>query len=210
MQLGKDECGNLNTFSYDESACCEGIIDYIIRAEQPFNMMETGDSSKTIQTLINPQFKCWSGNTVKRDIMKKFQTERENLKQYFTNFEGKICLTSDIWTSLMHRGFLCITAHYIDSEWMLNKRIISFKTINTLHNGKNIATLINDEIIDLGIRDKIFTITLDNASNNDVAIQRLKRFWQIKDDHAKLFHVRCCAHILNLIVKDGLKQVDSN
>ena len=74
----------------------------------------------------------------------------------------------------MHRGFLRITVHYIDSEWMLNKRIILFKTINTPHNGKNIATLINDEIIYLVIRDKIFTITLDNASNNDVAIQRLK------------------------------------
>ena len=92
---------------------------------------------------------------------------------------------------------------------MLNKRIISFKTINTPHSGKNIATLINYEIIDLGIRDKMFTITLDNASNNDVAIQRLKRFWQIKEDRAKLFYVRYCAHILNLIVKDGLKQVDS-
>ena len=78
---------------------------------------------------------------------------------------------------------------------MLNKRIILFKIINTPHNGKNIATLINDEITDLGIRDKIFTITLDNASNNDVAIQRLKRFWQIKDDYAKLFYVRCFAHI---------------
>ena len=53
---------------------------------------------------------------------------------------------------------------------MLNKRIISFKTINTPHNGKNIGTLINDEIIDIGIRDKIFTITLDNASNNDAAL----------------------------------------
>ena len=60
---------------------------------------------------------------------------------------------------------------------MLNKIIILFKTINTPHSGKNIATLINDEIIDLGIRNKIFAIPLDNASNNDVAIQRLKRFW---------------------------------
>ena len=77
----------------------------------------------------------------------------------------------------MHRGFfLCITTHYIDSECILNKRIISFKTINTPHNGKNIATLINDEIIDLGIHDKIFTITLDNAYNNYATIQRLKRF----------------------------------
>ena len=114
--------------------------------------------------------------------MKKFQTERESFKKYFANFEGKFCLTSDIWTSLMHRGFLCITTHYIDSEWMLNKRIISFKTINTPHSGKNIATLINDEIIDLGICDKIFTITLDNAYNNDAAIQILKIFWQIKED----------------------------
>ena len=61
--------------------------------------------------------------------------------------------------------------------------------------------------MDLGIRVTIFTITLDNASNNDAAVHRLKRFWQIKNDHSKLFHVRCCAHILNLIVKDGLKQL---
>ena len=57
MQLGKDEYGNLKTFSYDESSCREGMNDYIIRAEQPSNMMKTHDYSKTIQTLINPQFK---------------------------------------------------------------------------------------------------------------------------------------------------------
>ena len=57
------------------------MIDYIIRAEQPFNMMETHEYSKTIQTLINPQFKGWSENTVKRSFMKKFQIERENLKK---------------------------------------------------------------------------------------------------------------------------------
>ena len=111
MQLRKDECGNLKKNSYNESLCCERMIDYIIRAKQPFNMMETQEYSEVIQTLINLQFKGWSGNTVKRCIMKKFQTERENFKKYFTNFEGKICLTSNIWTSLMHRGFLYIIVH---------------------------------------------------------------------------------------------------
>ena len=161
------------------------MIDYIIRVEQHFNMMETHDYLETIQTLINPQFKGWSENTIKICIMKKFQTKRENFKKYFTNFEGKFCLTSYIWTFLMHRSVLYIITHYIDSEWKLNKRIIAFKIINTLR--KNIATLINYEIIDLGIRDKIFTITLDNVSNNDATIQRLKRFWQIKEDHANYF-----------------------
>ena len=74
MRLGKDECGNLNAFSYDEFACREGMIDYIIRAEQPFNMMRTDDYSETIQTLINHQFNGWSENTVKIYIMKKFKT----------------------------------------------------------------------------------------------------------------------------------------
>ena len=53
------------------------MIDYIIRAEQPFNMMETHDFAGTIQQGINPQFKGWYGNTVKRDIMKKIYTQKE-------------------------------------------------------------------------------------------------------------------------------------
>ena len=61
MQLDKDECGNLNFFSYDEFSCRERMIDYIIIAEQPFNIMETHEYSETIQTLINPQFKGWAG-----------------------------------------------------------------------------------------------------------------------------------------------------
>ena len=86
MQLGKDECGNLKTFSYDESACRKGMVDYIIRAKQPFNMMETYDYSEIIQILINPQFKGWSGNTVKRDIMKKISNRTRKFKTIFCKF----------------------------------------------------------------------------------------------------------------------------
>ena len=38
----------LKKSSYDESSCREGMIDYIIRAKQPLNMMETHEYSESI------------------------------------------------------------------------------------------------------------------------------------------------------------------
>lgn len=65
---------------------------------------------------------------------------------------------------------------------------------------------------DWGIEHKVFTITVDNASNNDVAIriakQTFSRSRKLPLD-GKLFHVRCTAHILNLVVQDGLSEIKS-
>ena len=62
------------------------MIDYIIRAEQSFNMMETHENLETIQTLINPQFKGWSGNIVKKGIMKKISNIKRKFKKIFCKF----------------------------------------------------------------------------------------------------------------------------
>ncbi|KAF7148660.1 hypothetical protein RHSIM_Rhsim03G0100100 [Rhododendron simsii] len=73
--------------------------------------------------------------------------------------------------------------------------------------GETIGKKIKSLLLDWNI-DGIFTLTGDNASSNDTAIKFLKR--KTKDwkrtilDHDYL-HVRCCAHILNLIVVEGLK-----
>ncbi|KAF9598335.1 hypothetical protein IFM89_026863 [Coptis chinensis] len=61
------------------------------------------------------------------------------------------------------------------------------------------------------ISDKIGTLTLDNASNNDVCVSRLKDQLFGHDMLSReLFHLRCNAHITNLLVKDGLKHVESS
>lgn len=53
----------------------------------------------------------------------------------------------------------------------------------------------------------MFSITLDNASSNDCMADLLKSEMDLFSDGV-YFHVRCCAHIINLIVQDGLKEVD--
>ena len=54
------------------------------------------------------------------------------------------------------------------------------------------------------------TITVDNASSNDTAIAYLKtrvKTWGTSVLNGEYLHVRCIAHIMNLVVNDGLKLV---
>ena len=56
----------------------------------------------------------------------------------------------------------------------------------------------------------MFSITLDNDSTNDTFVDFLKLQLNVRKSllkDGKFFHLRCCAHILNLIVQDGLKEV---
>lgn len=58
---------------------------------------------------------------------------------------------------------------------------------------------------------KYFAITVDNASINDTAVDYLKTKLVKWNDRCilegKWTHVRCMAHIMNLVVQDGLKDV---
>ncbi|KAL5758789.1 hypothetical protein ACOSP7_021400 [Xanthoceras sorbifolium] len=94
---------------------------------------------------------------------------------------------------------MVITCHFIDYEWRLQKRILSFSQIVD-HSGDSIERCIEKVLLEWGI-DKVFTITVDNAAANTTAIGYVRRklnSWQV--DRAilgsKYLHVRCCAHIL--------------
>lgn len=52
---------------------------------------------------------------------------------------------------------------------------------------------------------RVSTVTLDNCSTNDSMVGLMET--RLGASHmllrGKVLHMRCCAHILNLIVKDG-------
>ena len=59
----------------------------------------------------------------------------------------------------------------------------------------------------------VSTITVNNASSNDVAVEYLKK--KIKNMKCLVmngfgFHIRCCVHVLNLVVIDGLNVVHTS
>lgn len=63
---------------------------------------------------------------------------------------------------------------------------------------------------DRGIENKICSITVENTKANDVTRRHLRYVFNMRkslDVGRKLFHVRCCAHITNLIVHDDLGEI---
>ncbi|KAK3229454.1 hypothetical protein Dsin_001335 [Dipteronia sinensis] len=76
------------------------------------------------------------------------------------------------------------------------------------HTAQNIHDVIMSVIQDYGIQNHILSITLDNASANSKAIELFDNS-TIPNTAVKFFHARCACHIINLIVKSGLKQVES-
>jgi hypothetical protein len=105
------------------------------------------------------------------------------------------------------------TAHYINNQWELKKSIISFWPLSLPHSGQAIANRISQVLIKWNALDKVAFLTLYNASSNNLAITRLQ--WFITDQSqtpgqqaiSVHFHIRCLAHVINLVVKDGLKQL---
>jgi hypothetical protein len=87
--------------------------------------------------------------------------------------------------------------------------IIKFRFIYvpTPHTAEVIGEELYGSLVEWNLDEKLSTVTLDNCTTNDAVIPILVR--NIGKDKllndGKLLHMRCSAHILNLIVKDGLE-----
>ena len=122
-----------------------------------------------------------------------------------------MCLTIDMWTSIQKFCYMCLTCHFIDDDWKLHKRILNFCIIYD-HKGETIGRKIELCLHAWGI-DSILNLTVDNASSNGGTIKFLEtvtKDWNGTILEHQFLHMRCCAHILNLIVGEGLKERDSS
>jgi hypothetical protein len=129
-------------------------------------------------------------------------------------------LTSNIWSGNAKEDYISVVAYYVSADWELQKKVVGFRLIEVKHSGKNIAERIASVVEEFGLIDKVFAVTLDNASSNSKAMETLPPMFfgylgsypaATPSDPNKvkylLVHQRCACHIINLIVKSGLKRL---
>ncbi|KAG2701078.1 hypothetical protein I3760_06G027500 [Carya illinoinensis] len=201
----KRVCNPPGLVKYDLEKLRVSTAKFFIRCELPFRLVED-DGFIEFMADVESRFTLPSQTTLQRDCIKLYREEKIKLKKLLGG--QRIYLTTDTWTSVQNMSYLCITAHFIDCNWRLHKKILKFCQIPD-HKGETIGRVLDLGLHEWGI-DKILTITVDNSSSNVVPIDYMSR--RIKDNNCTILggeflHVRCAAHILNLIVMDGLKDV---
>ncbi|XP_076908608.1 zinc finger BED domain-containing protein RICESLEEPER 2-like [Bidens hawaiensis] len=141
-----------------------------------------GEGGKLVCGRFTKELELPSQNTIARDILSLYVDENKKLKQFL----GKSS----------------------QSIGICKKMVLNFEVISN-HRGDTIGKMIESCLIAWGI-EKVFTITVDNASSNDTAIFLKKKIknWGNAILDVQYLHMRCCAHVLNLVVCDGLKDYD--
>ncbi|KAG8387968.1 hypothetical protein BUALT_Bualt02G0076300 [Buddleja alternifolia] len=166
------------TFKFDQMKSRRKLAISCIKHKFPFNIGEHEHFEDFLSSL-NPNFQLPCRNTIRSDVIDVYREEK--VKPILSMMNGNC-----------------------------RKKILSFKKIPYPHDGDNLFNFMKENILEWNLDKKIFSVVVDNASSNDSMMRKLRE-WLLKDSliplNENLLHVRCSAHVLNLIVQDGLSPI---
>lgn len=121
MTRGKQE---MVATSYDGEVSKKELAKAIILHEYPLSIVDH-IGFRRYSNSLQPLFKVPSRNTVKKEIFRIFSSERSMALKMINSNEGRVAITTDMWTAgNQKRGYMAITAHFIDEAWNLRSCIL--------------------------------------------------------------------------------------
>ena len=165
--LGKD-VSTVVPYIYDYETSLKKFYLAVIMHEYPFNIVEHDYFVDFINSL-HPSFTFKSRVTGRKDIMDIYETKKNKLYAYLKTVKCRFSATMDMWTSCQNKGYMCVTLHWIDDEWRIQKRIVGFFHVEGRHTGHKLSESFTETMVKWFVEQRLFALTLDNASNNFVA-----------------------------------------
>ncbi|KAH6825306.1 hypothetical protein C2S53_007030 [Perilla frutescens var. hirtella] len=169
----------LQNHNFDPELARLNIAYMIIMHQYPLWMVEH-KWFKVFLSSLQPLFKLISRNTLRADIMKIFVEEKKNIMSVLENYKSRIAITSDMWTSgNQKKGYMAITAHFIDNSWKLQSRVVRFAYVSCLHTTKVIVDVLFECLLDWNIdhewhESEYVVIKLMDAN----MIAKFKKYWE--------------------------------
>lgn len=136
----------------------EGAAHWVMMHEHPFSILEE-EGFNLMQKRGMPEWKKISRQTCSTDCFKVYDIEKKKLKALLKGI-SKISLTTDLWSSKPQKiEYLVLTGHFIDFNWKLQKRVLSFVHIPPPRRGVEIADCIYKCLKEWELENKVSPCT---------------------------------------------------
>jgi hypothetical protein len=174
---------------------------------------------------LNPVFNMASSLDMEEYSTLLFQKEKSDLKEKIALSSRRVSLSASVWVP--HGAeptikYLCLTAHFIDADWKLQRRIIKFgvfwsvpsnlermihyKEACVLESEIGAYNVIWEAIRDWNLDRKLFCLTSVREIRNDDSMSKLKDMLIERNSlpiRGQLYNIACVDDVLNSIVSKG-------
>lgn len=174
------------------------LVRLIVKEYQPFSVVDDPKFRKFVQMLC-PGYKLPSRKTVSNSLIPQAYNKTKDEVNKKIDDAFAVCVTTDSWTSVNTSNFTAITVHWLNEETKLCSCLLDCVEYNERHTAENLAKLFQEKFEEWGIQNKISAIVTDNAANVVAAVR-----------HGKWGHLACFAHTINLVVQNGLKEINGS
>ena len=124
QQIKVDGTMSLNAYQFDQVKVRNKLSRMVMLHEYPISIVDHIGFREFVASLQS-LFKLVSRNTLKSDILKIYDNEREKALKMTDKNGSRMTITIDMWTSSnKKRGFMIITAHFINHTWTLQSRVL--------------------------------------------------------------------------------------
>lgn len=132
------------------------------------------------------------------DISNFYTQYQQYLRFYFSKLDRRVSLALDICRDVRNLDYLIVTCHWINSDWLMENRIIACRFIEDKNNSNFIVASIRDILTFFGLNNKIMCISSNNNFFNDISALEIQSIPPLNGN----FHVNYVCEIFNLIVHD--------
>jgi uncharacterized CHY-type Zn-finger protein len=150
-----------------------------------------------------------SAKTLRRRLRNAVTVQQESQLQDLPE-DAKVSLALDCWTSPFQQAFMAITVYFIDKDWNYREMLLGFEPLHGPHTGNNLSDVLHQLLKERGLLDRIFSVTTDNASNNETLIRALQEkliSTGAIGSRESIIRVPCMAHVIQLCLKQLLGHI---
>jgi len=122
---------------FDQNASRMKLVKMFVKFELPFRFVENEDFHD-FAWFLQPRFEVPSRTTLRPEKWELHEEEKAKLKSFLSKQCGRVWLFTNTWTSIQNLNCMSLTAHFVDDDWKLQKKILIFSQ-TTGHSGELIA-----------------------------------------------------------------------